>query len=369
MGTAVTVVLAVLLSCGIARGYEYDPSDFATEVIDYVQGGLVPKDFLTRDYFDEPEAALGRPTVDTTGDGKEPPFGTGSPTEPVPVVPVYAPFRQDDGAPILEIVSIGAAGHLIVKFDHPVEDDPRNPCGVDFIIFGNTSQKIGGSITWDNSDPNNFVIQTEIGEIISEPGMVSVSQTGPPDAYGWHTFTDGPFADDFAPTLGRIYDPEHPDPSLGDWNEWWGDFTYPVLPFNPALDPNYFVGKTVAAYARKYGYCAGGTSFDIGELGLDWIQFVKVENPPDSTIEPEIDAVADVDPDIAPPDFDCDTDVDAADLNFFEACSTGPGLGPPAPGCERGDLDNDGDIDQSDFGLFQRCLSGVDIPADPKCRE
>ena len=37
-----------------------------------------------------------------------------------------------------------------------------------------------------------------------EPGKVSVSKTGPPDAYDWHTFDNGPYADDFPPTLGRV---------------------------------------------------------------------------------------------------------------------------------------------------------------------
>lgn len=59
-------------------------------------------------------------------------------------------------------------------------------------------------------------------------------------------------------------------------------------------------------------------------------------------------------------DVTSDEIVDAADLETFVGCVTGPGLGPPAAGCTFADLDRDGDVDQGDFGLFQTCL-GRDI--------
>ena len=124
----------------------------------------------------------------------------------------------------------------------------------------------------------------------------------------------------------------------------------------------------MAYYAYKYGYCAGGTGFDLSDVGLDWFQYIRIDNPVGSGMTPEVDAIAAVDPDAPPPDFDCDTDVDTDDLAFFENCATGPALGPPAPGCERADLDKDGDVDQDDFGILQRCFSGPDVRADPDCR-
>lgn len=71
----------------------------------------------------------------------------------------------------------------------------------------------------------------------------------------------------------------------------------------------------------------------------------------------------------SPADFDCDGDVDAADLDLLNGCASGPAI-PYDPGnlpstCPvsadhqgfiRPDLDRDGDVDQSDFGLFQRHL-------------
>jgi len=68
-----------------------------------------------------------------------------------------------------------------------------------------------------------------------------------------------------------------------------------------------------------------------------------------------------------PADLDGDCDVDLDDFGAFQACVTGPALGPPGSGCDDADLDDDGDVDQSDFGLFQRCLSGESVPGDPDC--
>ena len=67
------------------------------------------------------------------------------------------------------------------------------------------------------------------------------------------------------------------------------------------------------------------------------------------------------------PDLDRDGDVDAADLNAFVRCVSGPALALPSPDCAKADFDADGDVDQSDFGILQRCFSGNGKPADPNC--
>jgi hypothetical protein len=265
-------------------------------------------------------------------------------------------------------VSIGEGGHLIVKFDHPVTNDPRNPCGIDFIIYGNTFQVMDGSSSWLNGNPNQCGIGT--ASMWAEPGTVSVAQTHDPlqpELTVWRTFTNDRGADMFAPTLGRIYDPDNAPSSLPN-NGSWGAPTNPLIPLNPHLSPSTFAGKTLAYYTYKYGYCAGGTGFDLQEVGVDSFQYLRIDNPLGSGMTPEIDAVADVDPDAPPPDFDCDTDVDADDLEFFEDCATGPGVGPPVVGCERADIDRDGDVDQADFAVMQRCLSGADVRSDPDCK-
>ncbi|MGQ9651806.1 MAG: hypothetical protein ACUVXJ_17010 [Phycisphaerae bacterium] len=355
--TRAATILVAIGSVAVAYDYAYSPSDFAVEVVEYQQGDPVPMDWIWNTPFNQPMAALGRPTVDTTGDNWSMPA-----TEPVTVVPVYAPLRM------YELVSIGEGGHLVLGFDHAVENDPRNPCGIDFIIYGNSFQVIDGANTWLNGDPTTTYVNTPM--VFSEPGTVSVAQyhdPAHPELTVWYTFDNPPGADMFAPTLGRIYDPDNA-PTGPPNNGWWGVPTNPLIPFNPALTAASLSGLSVADYAYRYGYCAGGTGFDLQDVGLDWFQYIRIDNPVGSGMTPEIDAVAAVDPEAPPPDFDCDTDVDADDLAFFESCATGPALGPPAPGCERADIDYDGDVDQSDFGILQRCFSGPDVRADPACK-
>ena len=354
--TLISLYLLLRLSISAVAGQVLNPSDFATTVQEYVQGGAVPIDTITGFPgfpFNNPATALGRPTVDTTGDG----WDTGSPFSPVPVVVVSPAFRY------FEVVSIGEGGHLTLKFDHHVLDDPKNPCGLDFIIFGNSFQHTTGG-SWTNGDPNQTWVSATVAK---EPGVVSVSQ----DGNTWFTFPApaGPFADDFAPTLGRIYDPAHPDTSLGPWNLWWSIPTDPTRPLNPGLTPTSFAGLSVAEVAQLYNDSAGGTAFDIGELGLDRIRYVRIDNPVGSGRSPEIDAVADIGPNPVPPDFDCDMDVDDDDLDFFLSCATGPGIGPAAPGCQQADFDDDNDVDMADFGVIQRCLSGADVPARRECAQ
>lgn len=355
--------LSLAARTGEASAVEYDPTNFAVEVVEYVEGTGVPKDWLTGIKFNNqveagrPLPPLGRPTVDTTGDG----YNTGSPLQPVPVVSVNPPLRY------YELVSIGEGGRLILKLGRPAIDDPANPYGIDLIVFANTFSVIGGTVSWRNGDPN----LTTVGAVMlsREPGEVSVSKTGPPEAYDWHTFENGPYADDFPPTLGRVFDPAAPDASLGAWNLWWGQPTDPRVPLKPTVTPARLAGLTVAQGARLYGVSAGGVGFDLAAVGLDSAMYVKIENPVGSGVSPDIDAVAVVDAAAAQPDADLDgdLDVDAEDLAVFQRCVTGAAMGPPATGCWQTDLDKDGDVDQSDFGLLQRCLAGPDQLVYPDC--
>ena len=80
-----------------------------------------------------------------------------------------------------------------------------------------------------------------------------------------------------------------------------------------------------------------------------------------------------------PGDLNDDGYVDAADLDLFRACDTGPSVPydpqnlpadctlVPVSGIISADMDRDGDVDQSDFGISQRCYRGPDNPADPNC--
>jgi len=348
------LTLASLYSAAArASDFAYWPGDNQLcfeDGVYYVEGTGIPQDPITYDDYNNPCTAAGPPTVDTTGDNN--PNGAGSAANPVPVVPVYPPFRA------FEIVTVGQGGHLILAFDHPVLDDPLNPCGIDFILFGNAAQNIDWHSYWANGDPADTIVS---GSLVHEPAVVSVSQ----DGVTWYPFSDGPYADDFAPTLGRVFDPSNPEPSLPG-NQWWSAPTDPTYPLDPNLTAADFDGWTLEQVVRKYGYSAGGTGFDISVLGLSWIQYVRIDNPVDSGVTPEIDAAVDVRPRVVP-DLDCDSDVDDDDLQILDLCRTGPHVPVGSTECQRADLDQDGDVDQSDFGLWQRCRTGPDVLLDWNC--
>lgn len=260
-------------------------SPYAVEVVSYIEGTAVGLDPITFEAFDSPEAALGRPTVETTGDGLFIPV-----SEPVPLVPVSPAFRAT------ELVTVGIGGSLTLRFDHKVLDDPENPCGIDFMVYGNAFSTLPGGVVWTNGCPASAIVSANF---VVEPSMVSVSQ----DGIEWKAFSDGPFADDFAPTLGRIFAPDSPAqiPGLPE-NGWWGKPTDPTRPLDPALTGALAAGETVAEVSRWFGASAGGTGFDLAELsfpldletGLKWIQYVRVSASGAST--PEVDAVADAAP-------------------------------------------------------------------------
>lgn len=301
---SLTLVAVLFMANSQAQAYTLNPSDFATEVVSYTPGTGIGTDWIAGQPFADPTTALGRPTVDTTGDN----FLLGPASMAIPVNPVFAPFRSH------EMVTVGAGGTLILKFEKPVEDHAANPFGIDLLIFGNSQQQVGGSTSWTNGDPAATAIQSP-GVGYAEPGTVSVSQ----DGITWYAFTNegdpnnpgGPYspydtsvashryADDFAPTLGRVFDDVNPYQPDSDWawNQWWGDVTDPTLPLDPSLDFASFGGQTVEQMTKAYGQSAGGTPFDLADVGLSWIQYVRIDNfRTSATATPEIDAVADVAP-------------------------------------------------------------------------
>lgn len=270
-----SLVVGFLALClaAVCPGYEYDGNDFATEVVSYVKGTGAVLDYISGKPFDDPNRALDRPTVDTTGDNENIPVAS-----IVPVVGVYSAFRS------FELVTIGHGGQLILKFNHPVSNDKNNPYGIDFIIFGNAQQNAGQY--WLNGNPATFIIGSS--SAIEEHAVVSVSQ----DGNNWYRYNNGPYADSFAPTFGRIYDPNHPDVNIGSWNHWWGRPTNPTLPVDPNLGPSLFLGKSLACMSQVYGQSAGGTGFDLAQSGMEWVQYVRIEG--NASCTPEVDSVADV---------------------------------------------------------------------------
>jgi hypothetical protein len=346
--------------------YVYDANDFATTAVVYEPNGMY-SDWLTGIPFDDPNAALGRPTVDTSGDDWFIAMDMN-----VPAVPVYPPFRAH------ELVYLGEGGSITLAFNHPVRDDEGNPYGLDFIVFGNPYQIIGGDQGWVNGDPRSVKVDPSGG---SEPGIVSVSQ----DGQTWYSFTndptfmsddpnfiklaedaeDGPFCDGFAPTLGRVYttDPCHVDTTLGDWNQWWAEPTNPTLPLDPSLTYASFEGMSIARIAETYGDSAGGCGYDLARLdlpvdpdtGRKWFQYVRIDDAPGGG-SPEVDAIADVScpGDYRHPqpigDLNGDYQVDQDDVAIVEGF-LGQAIAEPSDPAAPADLNQDGTVDQADLDL------------------
>ena len=195
----------------------------------------------------------------------------------------------------------GQHGFVTIKFDHKVVDDPLNPYGLDFIVFGNAFLLYGDLEYFDGSDdPANY--RDGSGAYDAKPGKVEVSQ----DGVHWAEYDDGPFANTFAPTISHRYEPEAPDASLFAGNAWWGRLADPTLPVDPSLTPTDFMGRTIAEYATLFNGSSGGVGFDIDGLdlpvdestGRKWIQYVRVTSLSsyDDAMWTVVDAFSDVAP-------------------------------------------------------------------------
>lgn len=198
----------------------------------------------------------------------------------------------------------GTPGFVTIKFDHDVLDDPNNPFGIDFLVFGNAfgvrNSKENVQLT---TDP---LTVSFTGKGSYENALVEVSQ----DGETWYPYEKGPYADSFMPTLGYLYDPAAPDTGLFNGNLYWGRAARATRPVNPACSFSSFSGLNLAQVCQRYDGSAGGTGFDLAELplpengnGVKWIRYVRISCVEESNDEgdfgynvPEIDAVADVAP-------------------------------------------------------------------------
>ena len=225
-----------------------------------------------------------------------------------PAVPAYGggmhlslvpPDAEDEDRP----------GYVVIAFDHDVEDDPDNPFGVDFIVFGNagcTKSSTTGMTAMD--DPATCRLT---GTGFPEESVVAVAQSPNGPWYGssrWRT------SDGFAPTLGHVYDPANADTNLYSGNLWWGAPTDPTYPVDPRVSFSNCAGLTLAELCQRYNGSAGGAGYDLADTNLPadaahggrkWFRYVRIscaysEEPNEEGdygfTEPEVDAVADVAP-------------------------------------------------------------------------
>jgi hypothetical protein len=192
------------------------------------------------------------------------------------------------------LLTLGAGDEVIARFDHPIQDDPVHPYGVDLLVFGNAFFAPNQFVN-DNTDMGACVLS---GAIFSEPLKVSVSPgfTGQPgevannpDTWPWYRYDNGPFADSAFPTHAYQWDRAAPN-----WTSELMDFTKPV---NPALQSIFSAGGLTAADGIDlYNGSGGGTGFDLRESGFAAIQYVKVAGIDPDFSDGEVDAFAAVRP-------------------------------------------------------------------------
>ncbi len=238
--------------------------------------------------YDDVKNVLGRPTAYMVGQW-------GGPVSP------YNPAWMAGELLTLQ----GEDDFVVIEFDHDVVDDPNNPFGLDFIVFGNAFG-VGTTDAYYSQDMGPAGISFT-GSGTPEEALVEVSQ----DGQTWYAFTDGPHGDDFAPTLGFVYDDVTPDTTLYSGNRWWGKMVDACYPVDPSLSWTSLQGLTLAEVAKRYNGSAGGTGFDISSLNLPvnaqgrkWFRYVRISGMESDTpnddgdyfTSPEVDAVADVAP-------------------------------------------------------------------------
>ncbi|HLX95700.1 MAG TPA: hypothetical protein VKU37_08140 [Verrucomicrobiae bacterium] len=214
-------------------------AQFASSVVAYTEGGGVDSG------YNDPTAALGAPSQVTPGI-----YGG-------PVDPFDAPYLSS------QIVGIGTGGSLTLQFSTPIQNNPGNPFGLDFIIFGHAGFNItngdysGGGIT----DGSLYTGGTS-------DVRVSVS------ADGTTFYTLNPA---LTPQVDGLF------PTDGSGN--------PFLPVDPTLNAADFAGQDLAGIRALYNDSAGGAGFSVAwaidsngqSVALSSVDYVRLDVLNDGT--------------------------------------------------------------------------------------
>lgn len=250
------------------------------------------------------------------------------------------PFNlsASDGDPV--VTTINAGEFIKVAFDEPVEDHPRNPYGIDLIVFGNSFFTGFGFVT-PETNMSTYVLT---GGLVADGVTVAVSPTGigTPQTHPqeWHVYSSGPFADTLYPTQAFDWD--------RDAATWAAprDFTVPV---DPLITPADVAGRSAADAMDVYELSGGGTGFDLAESGFASIRYVYL-----TSSGGEVDALSDVFALLG--DHDRDGDLDLRDIAEFQTCFAD--TDPRSRSCFWADFDGDGDVDETDYEAFAGFLDG-----------
>ncbi len=208
---------------------------------------VVSSSGLGAGFYSNPLSVLGPPTTASAGIRLSLGFG--------------AFGSEPSGLPVVTTIPTG--GQITVEFEPPVQDDPKNPYGRDFIIFGNgfvgLSQQFAATTLADQ-------VTVTGGPDFFEPMRVSVS----PDGLTWYGYplSLNQGADGFAPTQADRWNPV---------SRTWGPRSNFHLPIPPAVTRAGWTGKTLAEAIASLQGSAGGTALDLAPSGFRWIRFIKIE--------------------------------------------------------------------------------------------
>ena len=164
------------------------------------------------------------------------------------------------------LIGLGAGGSLTLSFDTPIQNNPANSYGLDFIVFGHAGFI---DVDWPNGVSDGSFFTGGTADV-----RVSVSADG-------STFYQ--LNSVYAPLVDALF----PTDSAGS----------PFIPVDPSLTSADFVGKNLAEIRSLYNGSAGGAGFDLSwaldefnqSVNLPSVSFVRLDGLDDSAF---IDAVS-----------------------------------------------------------------------------
>jgi hypothetical protein len=244
--------------------YVCDTNDFAIQIIS-------TNNIYTNSPYSNPAAVLNRPTLKFINSGG---INTMNSSRVKIIEPPYNVAA--DGSDV--ITEISSNGQITVNMGRKIYDNPDNPYGMDFIVYGNSFFSASGTSGFIN-DGTDLNVAKLGGSPGGHPTTVSVSQ----DGVNWFTYSN---TSALFPDNAYRWD---------DTNASWTDEEMnPTKPLNPFLYANNFSGQTVANALDQFVGAAGGTGFDLKASGLPWIQYIRVA--PGTGTYTVIDAIAAVNP-------------------------------------------------------------------------
>jgi hypothetical protein len=196
-------------------------AQFASTVISYAPGTGA-----SSSYLNNPSAALGAPALGSS------------------VTPFAPPYTTS------QLVGLGAGGEITLQMSTPIVNNPNDPYGINFIIFGNEffAEGSGGVVSGLYDHAASITVE--------------VSQ----DGATWYTLNPA-----LAPQAGSLF------PTDGSGN--------PQIAVNPALTLADFTGQNLAGIRALYAGSAGGTGYELAwaqdangnSVDLASVDYVQIE--------------------------------------------------------------------------------------------